>query len=217
MSGETSSTGGRPGPASPALRASHADRDRTVDILRVAAGDGRLTAAELDERLEAALTARTLGELAGLVADLPSAASTSSGPAVEVKDVIRIDQRGGSVVREGRWVVPPRMELRPSWCDVRLDFTEAVIGRNTLRVDMDMRGATLLLVVRPGTMVNTDSLSVTYGKLKVPRAATPGASDGFHVELAGRLAYGRVVVRIRRRTVRQWLLREPAWRGGPAR
>jgi hypothetical protein len=40
-------------------------------VLRVAAGDGRLSAEELDARLESALSARTLGELAGLTADLP--------------------------------------------------------------------------------------------------------------------------------------------------
>jgi hypothetical protein len=55
----------------PQLRASHADRDLAVDILRVAAGDGRLDAAELDERLDAALTAHTISELAALTADLP--------------------------------------------------------------------------------------------------------------------------------------------------
>jgi hypothetical protein len=55
----------------PGLRASDADRDLAVDVLCVAAGDGRLTAAELDERLEAALTARTIGELAAVTADLP--------------------------------------------------------------------------------------------------------------------------------------------------
>jgi hypothetical protein len=54
------------------MRASHEDRDRTVDVLRVAAGDGRLTLEELDERLEAALSARTVGELAVLTADLPA-------------------------------------------------------------------------------------------------------------------------------------------------
>ena len=48
----------------PDLRASHADRDRVVDALRVAGGDGRLSAEELDTRLESALSARTLGELA---------------------------------------------------------------------------------------------------------------------------------------------------------
>ena len=52
------------------MRASDADRDRVVDVLRVAVGDGRLPVAELDERLEAALSARTLGELAALTADL---------------------------------------------------------------------------------------------------------------------------------------------------
>lgn len=39
----------------PDLRASHEDRDRVVDALRVAGGDGRLTAGELDARLERAL------------------------------------------------------------------------------------------------------------------------------------------------------------------
>jgi hypothetical protein len=46
------------------LRASHEDRDRVAELLRGAAGDGRLTAEELDQRFEQALTARTLGELA---------------------------------------------------------------------------------------------------------------------------------------------------------
>ena len=56
------------------LRASHEDRDRVVELLRVSAGDGRLTADELDERLELAMTARTYGELAAITADLPAGA-----------------------------------------------------------------------------------------------------------------------------------------------
>ena len=80
------------------LRASHEDRDRVVELLRVSAGDGRLTAEELDERLEQAMTARTYGELARLVADLP-AAGTAVSPATapQVKDVVRIDTRSGHV------------------------------------------------------------------------------------------------------------------------
>ena len=53
------------------LRASDADRDQAVGILCTAAGEGRLTLAELDGRLEAALTARTIGELVTVTADLP--------------------------------------------------------------------------------------------------------------------------------------------------
>ncbi|MFB7032553.1 MULTISPECIES: DUF1707 domain-containing protein [unclassified Streptomyces] len=74
VSGENSPTAKHSAPGSPPeLRASHADRDRAVDVLRIAAGDGLLTADELDERLETALSARTLSELAVLTADLPTA------------------------------------------------------------------------------------------------------------------------------------------------
>ena len=54
----------------PGQRASDADRDIAVDILSAAAADGRLTLAELDERVGEALSARTLTQLrAGLLAD----------------------------------------------------------------------------------------------------------------------------------------------------
>lgn len=53
------------------LRASDADRDAVIERLRAATAEGRLDAEELDERLDAALRARTYGELERLVADLP--------------------------------------------------------------------------------------------------------------------------------------------------
>lgn len=54
------------------LRASDADRDAVVDRLREAAGEGRLEPDELEQRLDEALRARTYGDLAALVADLPA-------------------------------------------------------------------------------------------------------------------------------------------------
>jgi hypothetical protein len=54
------------------LLASDADRDRVAERLRAAAGEGRLTSEELEERLERAFSARTDVELEPLVADLPS-------------------------------------------------------------------------------------------------------------------------------------------------
>ena len=53
------------------LLTSDADRERVAERLRVAAGEGRLTPAELEERLERAFSARTDAELEPLVADLP--------------------------------------------------------------------------------------------------------------------------------------------------
>jgi hypothetical protein len=54
----------------PELRASDADRERAADTLRRAAGLGRLTMDELDERLNAAYEARTRAELERLVVDV---------------------------------------------------------------------------------------------------------------------------------------------------
>ena len=59
-------------PANAALCAADADRDRIHQVLAQAYAEGRLTRAELEERTGAVATARTLGELPPLVADLVS-------------------------------------------------------------------------------------------------------------------------------------------------
>jgi hypothetical protein len=53
------------------LRAGDADRDTILTQLGEHFGAGRLTAEELDERSERALSARTMGELDELMSDLP--------------------------------------------------------------------------------------------------------------------------------------------------
>ena len=55
----------------PHLRASDADRERVASALREHCAVGRLTMAELDERLGQAYASRTLGELAAVTHDLP--------------------------------------------------------------------------------------------------------------------------------------------------
>lgn len=63
------------------MRASDADRNRVVEDLRTAAGEGRLEAAELEQRVGAALAARTAEELEPLTEDLPASSSTSTSAA----------------------------------------------------------------------------------------------------------------------------------------
>ncbi len=194
----------------PELRASHADRDHTVEILRVSAGDGRLTAHELDERVEAALSARTGGELAALTADLPAGAALPGGVPPKVKELIRIDQRLGDVTRTGRWVVPRRMEIRAMLGDVKLDFTQAEFTRDTLRIEVDLRpGGDLTLVLRPGIVVDADDLVVRHGDVKVRHVTAPDEPAVLRVELAGRIRGGNVVARLPYRTFREWLQGKP--------
>ena len=172
----------------PDLRASHADRDRVVDALRIAGGEGRLSAEELDTRLERALSARTLAELAGLTADLPAA------PAATGTDVLVVEQHGGRYVREGRWQVPARIELRTQLCRVTFDFTHAVITSDVLRIETDMVHGKLVIVSSPGIVINTDGLSLTYSKLKL-HSDSAAADPRLLIELVGKLLHARVIER----------------------
>jgi hypothetical protein len=93
----------------PELRASDTDRERTAELLRRAAAEGRLSVEELDERLDAAYAGRTQGELARLVQDVhverPAAGSgitvrKEGGPGTRFLVAIM-----GGVDRKGRWRV----------------------------------------------------------------------------------------------------------------
>ena len=168
----------------PGLRASHEDRDRVVDALRVAGGDGRLTAEELEARLESALSARTLGELAEFTADLRSA----SAP----KDVLVVEQHGGKYVREGRWLVPARIALRTRECRVTLDFTDAVIISRALRIGADMVHGKLFIVSSPSIVIDTDGLTCTYSKLKL-HSKDDAADSRLRVEFAGTLLHAKII------------------------
>jgi Domain of unknown function (DUF1707) len=195
--------------AEPELRASHEDRDRVVELLRVAAGDGRLTAAELDERLGAALTARTNGELAALTADLPEIA-------VRAKDVVRLDYQGGNATRRGRWIVPQRMEIRAVGGTVKLDFTDAVITSPTLQIQAEVRGGWLVLVTKPGIEVDADAVAVHGGKVKVRPEHGWDAPVSLRIEISGQTRGGHVVARPPHRTFWQWVLRRPGPYPGPS-
>lgn len=182
------------------LRASHEDRDRIADLLRIAAGDGRLTAEELDQRLEQALTARTLGDLAALSRDLP--AGTSAGlaiPPAATKDVLRIERQGSNTKRDGRWVVPPRIEVRVGWGHVTLDFTQAVIVQPALQIDAEVRSGTLTLVTRPGIEVDADDVIVTSsGSVKV-RRPRPDLPADLRITVSGTVDTGHFRARPRHR------------------
>ena len=82
-----------------------------MEIIRDAAAEGRLTLEELDQRVESALGARTLRELATLTRDLPEQPRRGE-LAVPLKDLVKIEKRIGKVEWVGTWVVPRRMEIK---------------------------------------------------------------------------------------------------------
>ncbi|GAA3468446.1 DUF1707 SHOCT-like domain-containing protein [Nonomuraea roseola] len=190
-------------PSSPALRASDADRDLVIERLRVAVADGRLDPVEFDERLDAALAARTIDALAPLIADLIAVpvgggaltlpfAGTPAEPAAEL---LTINERHGSVRREGRWTLPYRLALRTAWCDVMLDLTSAVRSAPELVIELRVRGGNVELVLAPGMVVDANELSVRHSMLAISRDAGDHTPETLQVRLVGRMRHGRLDTR----------------------
>jgi hypothetical protein len=73
-------TPGPPGFAQPGMRAASADRDRTIDVLTAAYGEGRLTKEEFDTRCARVLSAKTYADLAAVVSDLPAGPFSAVAP-----------------------------------------------------------------------------------------------------------------------------------------
>jgi len=114
------------------MRVSDSDRERAADLLREAAGHGRITMDELDERLEVAYAAKTYGDLAAVTRDLPLPAQAPG--TAQRAPVGRIGGTPGAKFslailsgarRAGRWVVPPSYVAVAVMGGVELDLREA--------------------------------------------------------------------------------------------
>jgi Domain of unknown function (DUF1707) len=190
-------------PSSPVPRASDADRDRVIELLRAAVADGRLDPAEFDERVDAALAARTIDALTPLTADLIAAPGRGGAltlplagtPAEPAAELLTISEKHGSVRRDGRWTLPHRLALRTAWCDVMLDLTSAVRSGSELIIELRVRGGDVELVLAPGMVVDANGLSVRHSQLAISRDAGDDTPETLHVRLVGRMRHGRFSTR----------------------
>ena len=153
------------------LRASDADRDRVLALLGEAMSDGRLTAEEHSERVQRAFSARTLGDLAELTADL----------AVPSAQPVRLD--GGRVIagifgptrRDGRWVVPENLTVTAMFGEVEVDFTQAILQTSRVQLYATVFGGRLRLIVPDGVSVIVSGHMVLGRKRgRTPPAGGPG-------------------------------------------
>lgn len=131
------------------MRASDADRDAVVERLREAAAEGRIDLAELGERLDQALTAKTHDDLASLTADLPPAARPDPGRPL----VLRGGYNGAS--RTGHWHVPSRIAAYGGGGGVKLDFTRANCTQPEVEVEVDGQMGGITIVIPEGWAADT--------------------------------------------------------------
>jgi hypothetical protein len=174
------------------LRVSDQDRHQVAEVLREAAGEGRIDLEELDERLEATYAARTYADLVPLTADLPAQASANlparprppsavvPGPAEERHLAVM-----SGLERKGVWVVPQQMTVNCFMGGADLDLRQAQFAAREVVITINaiMGGADIK--VNPHTHVVMEG------------TAFMGAFSGPHDKTAPDLDDGSPTVRIR--------------------
>jgi hypothetical protein len=190
-----------PRPAPRDLRASDADRERVVAVLNAALSDGRLTAQEHDERVDAALRARTLGDLAGLTTDLVM----PGGQPIRLHDEGAVSALFRKESRGGRWVVPPVVTVNVVGGEMTLDFREAILSDRHTVVQAHVAGGTLRLFVPDGVTVTVEGTMV-FGRQKGAAASNvPPPLDAPLIEVRALALLGEILVKTPPKP-RRWLL-----------
>ena len=117
----------------PAVRASDAERNQTVAVLRGHVVEGRLTLDEFAQRLDTVYEARTRAELEALTKDLPAEAEDSTPPGKR-RPKRFTGVAFGSVERRGRWRVPRFASLAVLFGDADVDLRKAEIHGPTVTI-----------------------------------------------------------------------------------
>jgi hypothetical protein len=171
------------------MRVSDAERNLVVEQLNQAVGEGRLTLAEFEDRVQGVLEARTHDDLAPFIADLPVTAAP---------DELVLRPRASSVKRTGRWAVPRRLVVEAKAASVRLDLTEAQIATPTVEVSVDLKASSLTLVLPRGASAIVHDVELTASSTK----ARVAESGGLHIVVGGHMNSSSLKVRYQRRFLR---------------
>jgi hypothetical protein len=154
------------------VRASDADRERTVALLREHAVDGRLTLEEFTERMERAYLARTDDELEELARDLPVAVVSRRRPTRLLLSIF------GSTEREGRLRLSSRVTCVTAFGNIDLDLRQATLEGDVITVVVLGAFSSVDVYVPEGVEIDLHGLVVfghkgANGNDRPPRPGTP--------------------------------------------
>ncbi|MFD9435217.1 DUF1707 domain-containing protein [Streptomyces sp. NPDC060002] len=195
-------------PGLPDLRASDADRERVVEVLRDALAEGRLDMTEFEERLEETYKARTYGELAPITRDLP-VAGVPLPPVVSLhKEPLEDGSWAGRIVggegsstwavavlsgfqRRGRWTAPRRFNCFAFWGGGEIDLREANFAAGEIEINCVAIMGGLQITVPPGVEVVVRGIGV-MGGFDQRETGVPGEPGAPRVIVGGFAFWGGV-------------------------
>jgi hypothetical protein len=147
------------------LRVSDDDRHKVAEILRQAAGDGRIDLDELDERLEATYAAKTYADLVPITVDLP-AHQTSNPPAPRREVLPATTTHNSSMAvmgeckRQGAWLVPAHHTAFALMGGVTLDLRTATFAERDISITANAIMGEVKIFVDAGTQVVVSGVPV---------------------------------------------------------
>jgi hypothetical protein len=150
---------------SPEVRASDQERDAVLQRVQQAFAEGRLDDTEFDERMRAALSARTHADLDVLLKDLPSdlpAAPAAPGNAGPAPGKLAVAYKG-SVRRAGRWRVPDRYTTVVYKSGGTLDLRVAELSGPVTTLRVVAYKSTVTILVPPGVRAEITGFGIMQG------------------------------------------------------
>ncbi len=168
-----------------------AERERAIAVLQQACEDGRLTLGEYSSRLDAALTARTHGQLVGLVRDIPASSLAIRPPSTPTSKITAIL---GSNSRTGRWRVAREIEAVSILGECKLDLRDAEIHGSEIVINVRVVLGSMEILVPPGVQVEMEQVSVIAGssEKRSRHEARPGSPV---VRIQGSVYLGSIKVK----------------------
>jgi hypothetical protein len=165
------------------LRVSDEDRHKVAEILREAAGEGRIDFEELDERLEATYAAKTYADLVPITVDLPAHAPPVANTPVPRRDVLPATTSHesswsvmGECKRQGAWLVPARHTAFAMMGSVLLDLRAATFAERDVTITANAVMGEVKVIVDAGTHVVVDGVPI-MGEFHQAKDKTPAQLD----------------------------------------
>ncbi len=184
------------------LRISDADRHQVAELLRTAAGEGRLDLDELDERLEQTFAAKTYADLVPITVDLHPAPTTSGPPAPRpAANLAGMPGHASSVAimgdckRRGVWHVPESHAAFALMGSVLIDLREASLSsrETTINASAIMGEVKVYVPAHVNVIVDGVPIMGDYGQSKDKTPAEIGP-DSPTVRVKGIALMGSVTV-----------------------
>jgi hypothetical protein len=201
------------------LRASDADRDTAAAVINTALAEGRLTAEEHSERLDAIFSAKTHADLVPVLDDLPATRGlrqelASREPAGADLDVAPGSRRGGRIIaifsgvsRKGVWHPEPVMNMLAVFGGAELDFREAVLPGREIVLNATVVLGGIEIIVPPEMRVVDNGTAILGGREITGNAAEAASPDAPVLRIEGFCVLGGLEVARKARKVPKALRR----------